>query len=58
VWSIMQSLSLHTCYLLYKCVVAKLGSKAGNFSSGKREGEGGGERLRYGERQRDRGEET
>ncbi len=28
--------------LLYKCVVAKLGSKAGNFSSGKREGQGGG----------------
>jgi hypothetical protein len=29
-------------YLLYKCVVAKLGSKAGNFSSRKREK--GGER--------------
>ena len=28
-------------YLLYKCEVAKLGSKAGNFLSGKREGEGG-----------------
>jgi hypothetical protein len=27
--------------LLYKCVVAKLGSKAGNFLSGKREGEWG-----------------
>jgi hypothetical protein len=37
-------------YLLYKCEVTKLGSKAGNFLSGKREGggrEGGGrERLR------------
>jgi hypothetical protein len=30
-------------YLLYKCVVAKLGSKAGNFLSGKRAGEGDGE---------------
>ena len=39
-WPIMQSLSLHTCYLLYKCVVAKLGSKAGNFLSGNREIEG------------------
>ena len=27
--------------LLYKCVVAKLGSKAGNFLLGKREGEWG-----------------
>ena len=27
--------------LLYKCVVVKLGSKAGNFSSRKNEGEGG-----------------
>ena len=28
-------------FLLYKCEVTKLGSKAGNFLSGKREGEGG-----------------
>ncbi len=44
----MLSLSVFVFNLLNKCVVVKLGSKAGNFLSGKREGEGprGGDRLR------------
>jgi hypothetical protein len=40
-------------YLLLKCEVAKLGSKAGYFLSGKREG-GGGERETEREREIDR----
>ncbi len=54
----MTNINTSTIYLLYKCVVAKLGSKAGNFLSGKREGEGG-ERERLRQREeiegRDRG---
>jgi len=38
-----RNLNHQTSYLLiYKCEVAKLGSKAGNFLSGKRGGGGGG----------------
>jgi hypothetical protein len=42
-----QNLNHQTSYLLlYKCEVAKLGSQAGNFLSGKRGGGGGSERER------------
>ncbi len=43
--------------LLYKCEVAKLGSKAGNFLSGKRGEGGGGWRDREREREIDRDRE-
>ena len=45
-------------FLLYKCEVTKLGSKAGNFLSGKRGGGGGGERDRQIEREIDRKRKT
>ena len=42
-----RNLNHHTSYLLiYKCEVAKLGSKAGNFLAGKRGGRGRRERQR------------
>ena len=51
-----RNLNHQTSYLLiYKCEVAKLGSKAGNFLSGKR---GGGERERQREREIDRESKT
>jgi hypothetical protein len=43
--------------LRYKCEVAKLGSKAGNFFYGKRGGGGGEEKQREWEIDRDRGRE-
>ncbi len=51
-----QNLNHQTSHLLiYKCEVAKLRSKAGNFLSGKRGGAGRGpERERETERKRDR----
>jgi hypothetical protein len=39
--SIMHVHTQGVIFLLYKCPVAKLGSKAGNFLSGKRGGGGG-----------------